>query len=156
MWLSDELLGEWPNVDEYWLAGLAMLERLTAVPELASGRAPDHVGERVAVRSIPPCAAGRTNLLVITPGGTDTIAFTCGGRAGSDRLAATGADSAQPLSAAAVALLLWAAAVLLAARIARRRRERRSRGTSGAMRSACRPGCEPLPSLCGSTSGVPA
>lgn len=29
-WLSDELLGEWPNVYEYWLAGLTMLERLAA------------------------------------------------------------------------------------------------------------------------------
>lgn len=27
-WLSDELLGAWPNVYEYWLAGLTMLERL--------------------------------------------------------------------------------------------------------------------------------
>jgi hypothetical protein len=29
-WLSDELLGQWPNVYEYWLAGLTMLERLAA------------------------------------------------------------------------------------------------------------------------------
>ncbi|WP_282946504.1 hypothetical protein [Cellulomonas endometrii] len=28
--LSGELLGEWPNVYEYWLAGLTMLERLGA------------------------------------------------------------------------------------------------------------------------------
>lgn len=27
-WLSDELLGTWPNVYEYWLAGLTMLDRL--------------------------------------------------------------------------------------------------------------------------------
>lgn len=27
-WLSDELLGDWPNVYEYWLAGLTMLDRL--------------------------------------------------------------------------------------------------------------------------------
>lgn len=28
-WLSDELLGTWRNVYEYWLAGLTMLDRLT-------------------------------------------------------------------------------------------------------------------------------
>lgn len=29
-WLSDELLGAWPNVHEYWLARLTMLQRLAA------------------------------------------------------------------------------------------------------------------------------
>ena len=37
-WLSDELLGTWPNVYEYWLAGLTMLDRL-AVRVAADARA---------------------------------------------------------------------------------------------------------------------
>ena len=39
-WLSDELLGQWPNVYEYWLAGLTMLDRLTArvTSEIHQGR----------------------------------------------------------------------------------------------------------------------
>lgn len=40
-WLSDEVLGQWPNVYEYWLAGLTTLARLTArvTSEAHQGRA---------------------------------------------------------------------------------------------------------------------
>lgn len=38
-WLSDELLGQWSNVYEYWLAGLTMLDRLAKRVAADSGRA---------------------------------------------------------------------------------------------------------------------
>ncbi|HYQ74584.1 hypothetical protein [Cellulomonas sp.] len=38
-WLSDELLGRWPNVYEYWCAGLTMLDRLATRVAADGGRA---------------------------------------------------------------------------------------------------------------------
>ena len=38
-WISDELLGDWPNMYEFWLAGLTLLDRVAARVAADAGRA---------------------------------------------------------------------------------------------------------------------
>ncbi|WP_263120609.1 IPT/TIG domain-containing protein [Cellulomonas sp. RIT-PI-Y] len=71
--------------------------------------------------AVPACDPGSATLLVITPGGTDSVTLTYANTIGG-RLATTGVDGGPQFATSATALLLWGALMLLVARTVRRRR----------------------------------
>lgn len=69
----------------------------------------------------PACSARTSDVLVITPGGTDAAAFTYRVASGSGRLAATGAEGTEQIPWSAGTLILFGGLMLAGARVVRRR-----------------------------------